>query len=74
LVGVEAFAARSIETAQQLIEAVPQCLVGTVAFLQSNQQFQDQPLERGGIIRQLFGRERRQGDSGVRGAHTLYDA
>jgi hypothetical protein len=73
LVGVNAFAARPVQAAQQQVEAVPQPLNVAIALVQRGQQFQDHALERGRVVGQVLGGSRREISSGVREAHAYYD-
>jgi hypothetical protein len=71
LVGIEAFATRSIQAPQQQIDAVPEPLDVAITLVQRSQQFQDHALERGYIIGQVLGVGWWQSSSsGVRKIHA----
>jgi hypothetical protein len=71
LVGIEAFAARPIQAAQQQIDPVPQSFDVAIALVQRGQQFQYHALERDYIVGQALGVGWQQASiSGVREAHA----
>ncbi len=69
LVGIEMLATRSVQTPQQQVEALLHCFQIAIAFVQSNQQFQDHLFEDGRIVGQVSGCAR-QGRSRIRVAHV----
>jgi hypothetical protein len=67
--GVDAFAARPVQAAQQQVDPVPVSLDVAIALVQRGQQFQDHALERGRVVGQLLGGGWRQGQQwGPRGS------
>jgi len=74
LVGIAAFAAWAIQTAQHLVEPRLQLVAPLTTRTERYQQFLKHALEDDGIVRQVSDRAGRGSRHGRGGVHTLLDA
>jgi hypothetical protein len=74
LIGVEAFAARTVQAPQQQFQAMLQCLMVAITLPQRGDQLENHALEHGRIVGQLLGGQGRLDSGGMSVAHAYLDA